>query len=390
MPDEKLRIMIVAGEASGDLHAAKLVRALRDAAGEREIEFFGSAGPLMREAGVEPVVASDELSIVGLLEIGRALPMFIRAFRRLTTVARERKPDVAILVDFPDFNLNLAKSLKKRGITVVFYISPQLWAWRSYRVATIRKYVDLMITILPFEKEWYAKHSFTHVEYVGSPLAREVQASRSKDEFRKVHDIDPNRPIVALLPGSRHKEIVRILPEMIEAAIKMVKQRNDLQFIIALASEKSLPDVKRILHTAEKRSPLPEHLFIISGETFDVLNASDVAAVTSGTATLETAIIGTPMAIVYKTSALNYKLLRPLISVEHFGLVNLIADERVATEMIQNEFTPLALSQELLQLIEPERNKAVRVQLAETTEKLGHGGASARAAQAILSLLAAK
>jgi lipid-A-disaccharide synthase len=387
MPDEKLRIMIVAGEASGDLHAAKLVRALREAVGERETEFFGSAGPLMREAGVEPVVVSDELSIVGLLEIGRALPMFMGAFRRLTAAARREKPDVAILVDFPDFNLKLAKSLKRQGIKVVYYISPQLWAWRSYRVATIRKYVDLMITILPFEKDWYAKQGVNNVEYVGSPLAREVHPSRSKEEFCGVHDIDPERPIVALLPGSRHKEIVRILPEMIEATIEMIKRRGDLQFVIALASEKSLPDVKRILHLAEKKSPLPESLFIIAGETFDVLNASDAAAVTSGTATLETAIIGTPMAIVYKTSVLNFKLLRPLISVEHFGLVNLIAGERVAKEMIQGEFTPLALSRELFQLLEPDRNKSVRMQLRETTKKLGSGGASARAAGAILNLI---
>jgi lipid-A-disaccharide synthase len=168
----------------------------------------------------------------------------------------------------------------------------------------------------------------------------------------------------------------------------MAKQKIDLQFIIALASEKSLSDVKRILHAAEKRSPLPESLFIISGETFDVLNASDAAAVTSGTATLETAIIGTPMAVVYKTSEINYKLLRPLISVEHFGLVNLIADERVAKEMIQSEFTPLALSRELFRLLEPDRNKTVRTQLSETTKKLGTGGASARAAYAIMSLLA--
>jgi lipid-A-disaccharide synthase len=174
---------------------------------------------------------------------------------------------------------------------------------------------------------------------------------------------------------------------MIDATIEMIRQRGDLQFVIALASEKSLSDVKRILHLAEKRSPLPESLFIIAGETFDVLNASDAAAVTSGTATLETAIIGTPMAIVYKTSAVNYALLRPLISVEHFGLVNLIAGERVATEMIQNEFTPLALSRELFQLLEPEQNKAVRMQLSETTKKLGSGGASARAAQAIMALL---
>jgi lipid-A-disaccharide synthase len=218
-------------------------------------------------------------------------------------------------------------------------------------------------------------------------LAKEVHASRSKQDFCDAHDIDPYRPIVSLLPGSRHKEIVRILPVMIESAIAMHLERKGLQFIVALASEKSLPDVKRILHSAERRSSLPLDLFIISGETFDALNASDAAAVTSGTATLETAIIGTPMAIVYKTSAINYGILRPLISVEHFGLVNLIAGERIAKEMIQREFTAERLTVELLRLLEPTENQNVRRKLAETTDKLGHGGASARAAHAILSLL---
>lgn len=387
MTEEKLTIMIVAGEASGDLHAAKLVRALREAAGKRETDFFGASGPLMREAGVESVVASDELSIVGLLEIGRALPTFLKAFNLLKNSARARKPDAAILVDFPDFNLKLAKALKKQGIRVVYYISPQLWAWRSYRVRTIRKYVDLMITILPFEKEWYEKRGIKHVEYVGSPLAMEVHASRSREEFCRDHEIEPARPIISLLPGSRHKEIVRILPVMIESAVEMTKERSDLQFIVALASEKSLPDVKQILKKAEKRSALPEDLFIIAGETFDALNASDAAAVTSGTATLETAIIGTPMAIVYKTSAINYGLLRPLISVEHFGLVNLIAGERIAKEMIQGEFTPKNLETELSRLLDPIENQLARAKLSESVDKLGHGGASKRAAEAILSLI---
>ena len=387
MTEEKLTIMIVAGEASGDLHAAKLVRALREAAGKRETDFFGASGPLMREAGVESVVASDELSIVGLLEIGRALPTFLKAFNLLKNSARARKPDAAILVDFPDFNLKLAKALKKQGIRVVYYISPQLWAWRSYRVRTIRKYVDLMITILPFEKEWYEKRGIKHVEYVGSPLAMEVHASRSREEFCRDHEIEPARPIISLLPGSRHKEIVRILPVMIESAVEMTKERSDLQFIVALASEKSLPDVKQILKKAEKRSALPEDLFIIAGETFDALNASDAAAVTSGTATLETAIIGTPMAIVYKTSAINYSLLRPLISVEHFGLVNLIAGERIAKEMIQGEFTPKNLETELSRLLDPIENQLARAKLSESVDKLGHGGASKRAAEAILSLI---
>ena len=387
MQDSNLRIMIVAGEASGDLHAAKLVRALREAVGYREIDFFGAAGPKMREAGVEPIVSSDELSIVGLLEIGRALPTFLRAFGKLKRAAKERHPQIAVLIDFPDFNLKLAKTLKRQGVDVVYYISPQLWAWRGYRISTIRKYVDLMITILPFEKDWYLRRGVSHVEYVGSPLAREVQPGRIKEDFCKAHELDPDRSIVSLLPGSRHKEIVRILPVMVETVLELAEQRPELQFVIALASERPLSDVKQILLAAEKKTQLPDDLFIIPGETFDVLNASDVAAVTSGTATLETAIIGTPMVVVYKTSAINYALLRPLISVEHFGLVNLIAGERIAKEMIQGELTSRSLADELLRLLDPKVNAAARADLRKTSDKLGHGGASKRAAEAILKLI---
>ena len=386
MSSKDLQIMIVAGEASGDLHAAKLVNELRAAAGER-VGFFGAAGPLMREAGVEAVLQSDDLAIVGVLEIATALPLFLRAFKSLKKAARERKPDVAVLVDFPDFNLKLAKALKKQGTRVVYYISPQLWAWRSYRVRAIKKYVDLMMTILPFEKDWYETKGVTNVEYVGSPLAKEVHAARSKRQFCSDHKIDDSKPLVALLPGSRHKEIVRILPVMLESAAKMAEQIADVQFVMPLASERALPDVQRILRQVENKSGIPKDLFIVTGETFDALNASDVAAVTSGTATLETAIIGTPMAIVYRSSSLNYGLLRPLISVEHFGLVNLIAGERVAKELIQRDFTAETLSQELIRLLEPKVNIEMREKLEQTIEKLGKGGASKRAATAIMKMI---
>ena len=192
--------MIVAGEASGDGHAAKLANAIRDAAPDTDFEFFGAAGPKMRDAGVEAVVQSDALAIVGLAEIGRALPMFLRAKRDLKRAAADKKPVIVILVDFPDFNLKLAKALKKQGLMVVYYISPQLWAWRKYRVSTVRKYVDLLLTILPFEKDWYAGHGVAHVEYVGNPLAREVHAERTREEFRRDHGLDPTRPLIAMLP----------------------------------------------------------------------------------------------------------------------------------------------------------------------------------------------
>lgn len=378
--------MIVAGEPSGDAHGAKLVRAIREILPDST--FFGAVSHKLREAGVREVVNADHLSIVGLIEIGRALPTFLYAFRRLKAAAIKEKPEAVILVDFPDFNMKLAKSLKKRGLRVIYYISPQLWAWRRYRINTIRRYVDLVISILPFEKDWYAKHGINHVEYVGSPLAREIHSDTPKAEFCLKHGLDLKKQIVALLPGSRHKEIVRILPEMLASAGLMAKDDPSIQFVIALASVRKLNEVNEAITVARRRGvSLPENLLTIHDETFDVLNASDVSAVASGTATLETGIIGTPMAIVYKTSAINYNLLRPLIDVEHFGLINLIAGKRVSNELIQDDFTPETLSAELFRLLEPEENAKVREQLRIAADKLGHGGASKRAAEAVLRML---
>lgn len=377
--NDPLKVMIVAGEESGDNHGAKLVKALREASPDVEFEFFGSAGLKMRTAGVEAIVEADGLSIVGLAEIGRALPMFLGVMKKLRTAAAGRKPDVAILVDFPEFNLKLAKHLKQLGIKVVYYISPQLWAWRKYRISTVKKYVDLMITILPFEKDWYLKHGVEHVEYVGSPLAREVHAGRSRDEFCRDHRLDPAIPIIALLPGSRRKEMARILPVMLD--VIRDERFTAKQFLLALATEKHVEYVSGAFDFDRER------LLVVHGETYDALNAADAAAVTSGTATLEAGILATPMVIVYKTSAVNYALLEPLIDVPHYGLINLIAEKRLATELIQDDLTVSNLGQELLRLLSADVNEAMRAELKLAAEKLGHGGASKRAAEAILRLL---
>lgn len=377
--------MIVAGEASGDTHAAKLVHALREAEPDTDFTFFGAAGPKMRSAGVVATVRSDGLAIVGLAEIVAALPVFFKAFNALKHAARKRQPDVVILVDFPDFNLKLAKTLKRKGFRIVYYISPQLWAWRKYRVRSVKKYVDLMLTVLPFEKDWYEVHGVKNVEYVGSPLAREVHSAKGKNKFCRGHDLGPDKPIIALLPGSRHKEIVRILPVMLAAAAEISRQNKDVQFLIAIGSDRSSSDVKKAIDAAVSIGlDLPPVLRVVEDETYDALNASDAAAVTSGTATLETGIIGTPMAIVYKTSRLNYKLFEPMIDVPHYGLINLIAGKRVVKEFIQDAFTAESLSEELLRLLEPDTNAAMRAELKIAADKLGHGGASKRAAEAIL------
>lgn len=373
--------MLVAGEASGDAHAAKLVEALRGQSPETRFEFFGATGAKMRAAGVETIVNADGLAIVGLPEIARALPLFWKTFQTLKTAANSRKPDAVILIDFPDFNLKLAKSLRRRGLKIIYYISPQLWAWRKYRAKTVKNSVDLMLTILPFEKDWYERQGISHVEYVGNPLAKEVHSELTKDEFCAKYSLEANRPMISLLAGSRHKEIVKILPPLLETAALMERKNKDLQFVVALAPTRRRAEID---DAKSKAKLTPKNLTIVHNETREAVFASDVAAVTSGTATLETAILGTPMAIVYKTSALNYTLLRPLITVEHFGLINLIARERLAKELIQNDFTPETLSAELFRLLEPATNRLMRDRLKQVTDTLGHGGAAKRAAAAIL------
>src|SRR5919107_4419235 len=200
---ESFRLMVVAGEESGDAHAASLVRRLRGRAPGAGFEFFGSTGARMREAGVESVVREDDLAITGLLEIARALPRFVSAYRSLKRAALARRPDAVVLVDWPDFNLALARALHRRGLRVIYYISPQLWAWRSHRVRQVRRDVDLLLTILPFEREWYAARGVGHVEFVGHPLAGSVMSHSTREEFCARHGLEPSRPVVALLPGSR-------------------------------------------------------------------------------------------------------------------------------------------------------------------------------------------
>ena len=379
--------MIVAGEASGDAHAAALVRALRAAAPETQIDFFGSTGAQMRAAGVDSIVDADELAILGLWEIGQALPKFWRAFGELKRAAIDRKPDAVVLVDWPDFNLRLARWLHRRGVRVIYYISPQLWAWRAYRIHSVQRDVDLLLSILPFEKDWYAKHGMTQVEYVGHPLTGEVRPQYDRQEFCRRHDFDPSRPLVALLPGSRHKELVRILPPMLEAAALISQARSDVQFVVVVAANRSPREAEEIIAAGNYDVLLMNSLRVIHHETRAALAAASAAAIASGTATLEAALLATPLVVVYKESALNWHTLGSLITAEHYGLVNLIAQRRLATELIQDQFSGESLARELLDLLDPDRNAAMRAELKEVAEKIGDPGASDRAAQIIFNFL---
>jgi lipid-A-disaccharide synthase len=382
------RLMIVAGEASGDAHAAALVNALKEAEPATAFEFFGATGAKLREAGVRSIVRSDDLAILGLLEIARALPKFWRAYKVLTQAGFEKKPDAVILVDWPDFNLKLARAFHRHGLKVIYYISPQLWAWRSHRARQIQRDVDLLISILPFEQDWYAERGIDHVEFVGHPLAGEVRARYDRAEFARRLRLDPSLPIISLLPGSRRKEVERILPPMLEAAALISARYPQVQFVVVAAPGRSADEIRNIARQQRATPlPLPSCLHIVSGESREALASSDAAAVASGTATLEAALLGTPMVVVYKESMINWHTLGRLITTDHYGLVNLVAEERVATELMQDDLNGDTLANELILLLDAERNREARERLHEVANQLGEGGASERAAQRVLDAL---
>ena len=379
--------MIVAGEPSGDAHAASLVECLRAVGPEVQFECFGATGPLMRSAGVETIVNSDALAIMGILEVARVLPRFIGAFRKLKATAIARSPDAVVLVDWPEFNLRLATALHRRGLKVIYYISPQLWAWRPRRVRNIKRDVDLLLSILPFEPDWYKAQGVEHIEFIGHPLVGEVQSRFSREEFCKQNDLDSDRPIISFLPGSRHKELQRILPAMLDAVTITSQKRPEVQFVLVVAPSRQPDEARAIIAGHNNAADLGRRIKIVHHETREALSASDVAAVASGTATLEAALLGTPMVIVYKESKINWNTLGRLITVEHYGLVNLVAGGRIVTELMQDDLSGDRLSNELLLMLEPKRNTSLREQLRTIASLLGEPGASHRAAKSIVRFL---
>ena len=372
--------MIVAGEASGDRLGADLVNALRKRA--PEANFFGTPGPAMRTAGVESVSDSDTWSVVGIGAVIWAIPKFLRIKAELLRSAGQRHPDAVVLIDFPEFNLKLAKSLKKRGHRVIFYVSPQLWAWRKYRIRTIRDSVDLLLSILPFEQEWYSGRGVEHVRYVGNPVATRTKPTIERYEFRTRLGILPDEPLIALLPGSREKEIERHLPVMNRAS-KLLRDRiPSSRFAIAAADERMADLVSRLLGSEN----LPA-VSLVKGETIDLLNAADAAAISSGTATLEAGVLNTPMVVVYKVPRTDYHLFRHFVDVQHFALINLVAGRKIACELIQDEFNAEALADEIERLLEKDVNEEMRRDLKAATDQLTTSTPSEDAADAILELL---
>ncbi len=371
-------IMVVAGEASGDQHAAGLVSELQRR--RPELRFFGMGGTKLAEAGLERLYDAREVSVMGITEVLPKIPRILRVMNGLSRAAAERRPTVAILVDIPDFNLRLARRLKARGIRVAYYISPMLWAWRPGRVRQIARDVDQMLCILPFEEHWYRDRGVA-ARFVGSPVLEQVPAAGPAVEFRRRLGLDPARPTLALLPGSRMSEIRRLLPDMIGAARRVQEERAGLQVIVPVA-----PTIDRaeILRRFEGTGVQPT---LIDGQAPEAVGASDVAVVASGTATLEAGLMGRPFVVVYRVSMLSYLIGRLLLKVAHVALVNLLAGRRLVPELLQGQMEPEKIAHEVRRLWAGPDRAEVEQGLTSLRLSLGEKGASSLAADAVLELI---
>jgi len=373
------RLLLSCGEASGDLYAGALTRELF--ACDPTLRISGLGGPRFAAAGGTLVDDYRDLAVTGLTEAIAKLPRSFEARRRLVAAAEAERPDALILVDFPDFNFRLAPRIKRLGVPVVYYISPQIWAWRRGRLKTMRAIADRVLVIFPFEEQIY-RDGGVAVEFVGHPLVDLAVPSSDRGTFLTAHGLAPSAPTVAILPGSRPNEVSRILPDLAAAGGQIRAAVPGAQFLVARA-----PHLDEELFAVAGPGGLGRSapVAVIEGETDAVLAAADVALTASGTATVQTALHGTPMVIVYRVSPMSYRLLRHLVKVEAIGMANLIAGERIVPELVQDAFTPEAVAAEAISML-TDRARAARIRagLATVRARLGGPGASRRAAEAIL------
>lgn len=377
MPPKK--VMVVAGEVSGDLHGAHLVEAIQKLC--PEVEFFGVGGEALAKRGMRLLHHIRSLSVVGISEAFRKLRTALKTLHELKGGMEYERPDLLILIDYPEFNLRVARIARQKGIPVLYYISPQIWAWRPWRVKTIARRVRKMVVLFPFEVPLY-RAAGVDVEWVGHPLLDIVRPRLPRAEAFKRFGIHPDRKTVALLPGSRIEEVKRLLPSMLGSIPLLQKAIPELQFILPLA-----PGIEKTdLHPILSRVTVP--ITLVHGMNYDVMAISHLIITASGTATLEAAILEKPMVIVYKVSRLTYWVGRALIRVKYIGLVNLIAEREIVKELIQDDATSEKIAEETLRLLNHPALYAKTIEsLAEVRQRLGEPGAAGRAARIVLSLL---
>jgi lipid-A-disaccharide synthase len=379
-----VQILVSAGEASGEFYGAKLMEALRCELSRRvppaEVEFFGVGGEQMRAAGCELLAEAREVAEVGIVEVVKHIPTIYRRFRQVVHEAERRRPDAAVLIDFPDFNLRLAREMHHRGVPVIYYVSPQLWAWKQGRIERVRKYVSKMLVIFPFEEQFYRERGMA-AEFVGHPLADLPSPALAREEFAAQYKLDAARPWIALLPGSRRGEVSRIFPALLEAAQLL---GPDYVYIVPVASTLDEGWMASLL------GGRPGTAISFTHDARATLLHARAAAVASGTSTLEAALIGTPFAMVYRVAPLTWKLGRRLVKVDRFAMVNLIAGRDVAPELVQSDCTPQRICAELQAIIPDGEARSTMLEgFRELRRQLqpddSSGNASARAARAVLA-----
>jgi lipid-A-disaccharide synthase len=372
-------VLFSAGESSGDQHAANMFLELKQRC--PAIRGIGMGGSKMRQAGIDVRYDSAGIGVIGLVEILKHYGEIRRALNLLKQIITDENPDLLVCVDYKEFNLKLARFAKSQGVKVLFYVSPQVWAWRPGRVVTYGKAIDMMAVIFPFETQYYEAENVP-VRYVGHPSVDKVHPQRSKQDDFALFGLDPNRPVVGLLPGSRGNEIKRILPVMLAAAAKLAAQRPELQFVLPQAD--SISDAELAEHLAN--SAVAIH--IVKQQPYDAIQCCDAVMTTSGTASLEIALLGVPMVIVYRLAAFSYWLGKRLVKIPFIGLPNIIAGKAIVKELIQEQLTAENLATEILQLLdEGECRQRCISALQAVKHQLGDGGGSKNMAELALEML---
>lgn len=356
------RVMIIAGEASGDLHAAKLVREVNQKS--NDITFYGIGGKNMSEAGVETLIDSAELAVVGLFEVLAHWNTISGALKKMQHLLRTDPPDLLVLTDYPDFNLRLAKTAKECGVKVLYYISPQVWAWRQKRVFKIRSLVDMMAVVFPFEDTFYKKYDVP-VRFVGHPLVDEIHVSADQNTLRDEFLLDNEKPVIGLFPGSRHSEIKRLLPIIVESVKQIIKDKPESQFVIPVASTLKEEDILPYFEEIDL------DMRIISHRSHDVIQVCDAIITVSGTVTLEIALLQKPMVVINKISRFSYLFVSRMLKINHVALCNIVANKRIVPELIQNDAQADKIANTLCELIDNKKLQTTMIsELGDIKEKL--------------------